>query len=132
MEFIIRDGMSLTPGEKVKVYFNIRKNGFSIVSLDKNNPNKGKVVAYASNVIIKDAIFHLNLNTLAGILEKQCKAVYATVKGVFVAAAEMDNSSHRKGYCNPYKTGKFIDWESGDELKEAEEVYFYDKYFSYR
>lgn len=131
-ELIIREGMSLEIGEKVEVYYNLTKGGFSIVSRDKKNPNKNKVVAYAANVLIKDATFHLNLNKLKQIHDKQRKTVYAVVKGYLVSTNEQQTKEHVKGYCNPYTTGKFINWETKEEIKAAKEVYFYDKFFSYK
>ncbi|WP_079516530.1 hypothetical protein [Rossellomorea marisflavi] len=130
----MRDGATLDPGERVEVYYNIQKGGFSIVALDKRNPMKGKVVAYASNVQVEDAKFCINPNKLAKIKANNRKTVYAVVRGHFVSAEPMDDAAHgyRKGYCNPFKTGKFIDWENGTELHEARGVYFYDKYFSYQ
>ncbi|AMB18819.1 hypothetical protein BH780_gp238 [Bacillus phage Eldridge] len=127
----VREGMSLEAGERVEVYYNIQKGGFSIKAIDKRNPNKGKVVAYASNVFITEATFHLNQNKLSKILEIQRKTVYATVKGTFEHAEAIDNSLHRRGYCNPYKTGKFIDWDTQEQIHEASEVYFYNKFFSF-
>lgn len=121
----VRDGMTLTVGERVEVYYNIQKGGFSILK-------KGKLVAHADYVTIADATFHINENKLARILEINRKTVYATVRGVFVGASESQVAGHRRGYCNPFKTGAFIDFENGSEVTSAKEVYFYDKFFSYR
>jgi len=129
--FVVREGMSLNVGERVEVYYNIQQGGFSIKSIDKSNPNNGKVVAYASNVLIDNASFHLNLNKLKQIHEQQRKTVYATVKGTFCHSEEINNDNHNRGYCNPYTTGKFIDFDSKEELKTASTVYFYEKFFSY-
>jgi len=128
----LREGATLAAGERVEVYYNIQKGGFSVVALDKSNPMKGKVVAYAENVLIENASFHCNQKKLAKIHELQRKTVYAVVRGYFVSAEEIDGSSFKKGYCNPFKTGKFIDWDSKEELHVAAQVYFYDKFFSYK
>jgi hypothetical protein len=130
----LRDGATLDPGERVEVYYNIQKGGFSIVALDKRNPMRGKVVAYASNVLLENAAFHVNKNKLAKIHERNRKTVYAVVRGYFVHAEQIDDAvqGYRRGYCNPFKTGMFVDWEQGNELTTADNVYFYDKYFSYK
>lgn len=131
MNYTLREGKSLSIGEKVEVYYNIHKGGFSIKSLDKSNISKGLVCAYASNLSIINATFHLSIPTLEKIIQRHVKDVYAVVRGTLESIGIMDNSEHKKGYCNPYSTGKFIDWDSKEEIKNAETVYFYDKYFSY-
>jgi hypothetical protein len=50
----LREGMTISENERVEVYFNIHKSGFSIKSIDKRNPNKGKVIGYADHVQLKD------------------------------------------------------------------------------
>lgn len=128
----IKEGMTLNQGERVEVYYNLQQGGFSIKALDKVNPNKGKVVAYAENVLLENCTFNINKKKLDNILDKERKTVYAVVRGYFVNAEGNDNSTHKLGYCNPFKTGKFIDWNSREEITAANEVYFYDKYFSYQ
>lgn len=130
MEFTVKEGMSLRPGDRVEVYYNIQKGGFSIVSLQK--PHYGKVIAYAANVLIENATFHLNLRKLEQIRAMHRKTVYATVKGTFIQASAADVQDHRQGYCNPYTTGRFIDWESKEQVTKASAVYFYDRFFSYK
>ena len=128
---MFREGRTLAKGEKVEVYYNLLKGGFSIVSKDKRNPDRNRVVAYAENVTIVDATFHISERILAQIREKKCKNVYAVVRGTFVDIGENLNPKLRRGYCNPYTTGKFIDWETKEELLTAKEVYFYERFFSY-
>ncbi|MCA1064830.1 hypothetical protein QTG56_24800 (plasmid) [Rossellomorea sp. AcN35-11] len=125
------EGRSIKPGEKVSVHFNIHKGGFSIVSMDKNNPDKGRVCAHSEYVQIEDATFHVSAKTLEKIKKQKRKAVYARVRGIFVSAEKIEANHYHKGYCNPYKTGVFVDYATRDELKEAKNVYFYDKFFSY-
>lgn len=129
--FMVREKATLTEGERVEVYYNLLQGGFSIKSIDKRNPHNGKVVAYSDFVFVENATFHWSLKKLAQIQAKHCKTVYAVVKGTYLHHHTIDNAAHRKGYCNPYVTGKFIDWETKAELKSAEVVYFYDKFFSY-
>lgn len=130
---VVRSDASVSIGERVEVYYNIHKGGFSIKSLDKRNPAKGKVVAHAEHVSIQQATFHISKGTLAQILDTNRKSVYAVVRGTLSSVSNDQNfDGHRKGYCNPFRTGEFVDWDTGKELKEAEEVHFYDKFFSYR
>lgn len=130
--FNLKPGCSLAAGERVEVYYNLQQGGFSIVALDRKNPDYGRVVAYSENVTMIDASFCINQKKLDRIRTINRKTVYATVKGTFLDGLQMDYEGHRKGYCNPYSTGKFIDWESKQEIKAARLVYFYDKFFSYQ
>ncbi|MCP3763677.1 hypothetical protein NLX67_14975 [Domibacillus sp. A3M-37] len=128
------EGATLEKGERIEVYFNIRKGGFSIKSIDKQNPLNGKVIAHTDTLMIEQATFQYSQKTLEKIHAKQQKAVYAVVRGYYVATGDMseETSSFMPGYCNPYTTDHFINWQTKEEIKEADLVYFYDKYFNYK
>lgn len=131
--FNVKEGATLRAGMRVEVYYNIIAGGFSVVSLDSAYPEqRGKVIAYSDFVTLRDAQFCINENKLQRILDINRKTVYAVVRGVFVGAEAQAVAGHRRGYCNPFKTGAFVDWETGATLHDASEVYFYDKFFSYR
>jgi hypothetical protein len=131
-QFTLREGSSLAVGEKVEVYYNLTQGGFSIVSRDKNNPNNGKVLAYAPYVQLENATFHLNLKKLEKIRTINRKTVYAVVRGIYKGAEDIEASDYTKGYCHPFNTGCFINYETGEELTEAKLVHFYDKFFSFK
>lgn len=124
-------GKTLRKGERVEVYYNVHKNMFSIRSLDKRNPDKGRVVAHAKYVMLEGATFHTSEAGLQRILANQKKEVFAKVRGYIVHTDRTLTIDHRLGYCNPYTTGGFVDLDSKAPLTNASEVYFYDKYFSY-
>ncbi|MCK2000832.1 hypothetical protein MZM54_05440 [[Brevibacterium] frigoritolerans] len=128
----LRGEATLTVGEKIEVYYNIHKGGFSILSRDKQNPMKGKVIAHSEFVLIEDATFHINSKKLEQIREMNRKTVYAVVRGVYAGSEQLVSADFHKGYCNPYKTGTFIDWASKEQITKAKHVYFYDKFFSYK
>lgn len=130
--FTLVEGRNVNLFEKVEVYYNLQKGGFSIVSRDKRNPNNGKVVAYSSNVTIQDAEFRVNKNKHAQILERQRKTVYAVIRGTLTSFDTTNLDSYKQGYCNPYVTCGFIDWNSKEELNTAKEVTFYNKNFAYK
>lgn len=125
-------GRSLKLGEKVEVYYNINKGGFSIKSKEKTNAHYNKVVAYAPFIQIKDASFHVGTKTLERVRTRKQKEVYAVVRGILTSFDQLNDIGYRKGYHNPYITDTFIDWETKQELKTAENVYFYEKYFSFK
>ncbi|WP_458368271.1 hypothetical protein [Peribacillus frigoritolerans] len=103
-----------------------------MLSRDKQNPMKGKVIAYSEFVLIEDATFHINSKKLEQIREMNSKTVYAVVRGIYAGSEQLVSADFHKGYCNPYKTGTFIDWASKEQITKAKHVYFYDKFFSYK
>jgi hypothetical protein len=132
VNFETREGSSLSIGEKIECYFNLHKGGFSIVSRDKRNPNNGKVVAYSPFVTIENATFHISLSKLEKIRQENKKTVYAVIRGIYTGHDAIDSSDYTQGYCNPFKTGMFVDFETGQQLEKASAVYFYDKFFSFK
>lgn len=127
----LKEDRTISTGERVEVYYNIQKGGFSIKSLDKQNKDKGKVVAYADNVLIENATFHINEKKLKEIHQRQRKTVYAVIRGYLKDTDKHNQEEFNKGYCNPFKVGNFIDWHTKDVLSRASQVYFYDKFFGY-
>lgn len=125
------EGKGVQIGERVAVYFNLRKGGFSIKSLDDRNPDKGTVVAYSDFVTVVDADFHIKPSGLRHIMKTGHKEVYAMIRGTLVSVDAASPVGHRWGYCNPFTTGDFVDFETGEQLHAAAEVYFYDRHFSY-
>jgi hypothetical protein len=126
------EGRSVNPGEKVEIYFNIQKGGFSIVSRDKSNPNKGRVCAHVSNAQIENATFHINDKKFAAIGEKGKKHVYAIVKGTLVGFDNIGQAGMAPGYCNPQAQKEFINFDTKEIVTKAKIVNFYDRYFSYQ
>lgn len=129
---VLREGASLNVGERVQVYYNLNKGGFSIKSLDKTNPMKGKVIAHAETVLIENASFHASMATLKRIKAKGQKEVYAVIRGFYIGTPEQCTEADKRGYLNPYITENFIDYDTKEELKTADKVFFYDKFFSYK
>ncbi|WLR49574.1 hypothetical protein LC065_20230 (plasmid) [Halobacillus litoralis] len=126
--FTIREGKSLQQGERVEVYYNLHKGGFSIKSLDKNSPDKGKVVAYSSEVKLEGASFHVNENALSKILAENRKRVYAVVRGYYMGnsvQAELDE--HTPVKINPYTCPKFTCKETGNIMDKADSVIFHGR-----
>lgn len=128
----LKAGATLQVGERIEAYYNIQLGGFSIVALDKRNPKKGLVIAHTDYVTLQDATFHINEAKLQRIIQTNRKTVYAVIRGIYTGSEFMLVQGHRKGYCNPFRTGAFIDYEDGSELTVASEVYCYHKFFSYK
>jgi hypothetical protein len=131
MNITLVEGRALAVGERVEVYYNLNKGGYSIKSIDKRNANKGKVVAYADYVTLENATFHASEATLKRILSSKQKSVYAVVRGYLVNIDKQDTNQYKLGYINPYTTGHFIDRDTNKRLNKADTVYFENKLFYY-
>lgn len=131
-QFTLKEGSTLEVGERIECYYNLTEGGFSIVALDKRNPNKGRVVAYSPFVQMENAQFCLNANKLEKILSNNRKTVYAVVRGIYAGCENIDDSTYIKGYCNPFKTASFVNYETGEKLETASKVHFYEKFFSFK
>jgi hypothetical protein len=125
INFTIREGMDLQVGQKVEVYFNIHKGGFSIKSIDKANPNKGRVVAYSGQVELEDCTYHVNENNLKKLLEERRKRVYAVVRGTFKGST-VDTTDREKLSINPYTSPFFTD-SKGSRVHESRSALFTGK-----
>ena len=118
---------SLEVGKKVRVYFNLHTHLFSIVSME--GQYKGKVVAHGNGIAITDAKFKVNKTGQLRVRKIRRKSVHAYVDGIFSGVAEETLS--KKAYYNPYKTDYFIDWESKENVFEADTVVLKDKRVTY-
>jgi hypothetical protein len=132
MNITLVEGRALAVGERVEVYYNLNKGGYSIKSIDKRNPNKGKVVAYADYVTLENATFHASEATLKRILASKQKSVYAVVRGYLVSADKQETTQYKRGYINPYTTGHFINEDTKEQLTTAAQVYFENKRFYFK
>ena len=122
----LRYGKSLSEGERVEVYYNLHKGGFSIKSIDKDNPDRGKVIGYADFVQIKNAKFVVS-KQIHKVREENRKRVCAVVRGEFINALPTKQAGLTPIYFNPYKTDYFIDQTNQKPIADASFVYFYDK-----
>jgi hypothetical protein len=123
---ILVEGRSLCEGEKVEVYYNLHKGGFSIKSLDKRNIDKGRVVAYAPSLTITEATFHVSESRLKSILKRQVREVYAVVRGYYQGVPVQLNNA-QEVYINPYKAPYFTLKETNQIIDAAGTVIFYEK-----
>ncbi|MDK7480933.1 hypothetical protein ACS2BX_26035 [Bacillus cereus group sp. BceL300] len=120
---IVKD-RSLVQGQKVKVYVNLNQQGrFSIV-----DAKSGLVVAYAENVLISQAKFHVGESGRQKILVTQRKRVHAWVTGYFEAADLVcPDQLTNEIYYNPYTHEKFNSTANGEIISQADSVYFVNK-----
>ncbi len=104
---------------KVKVYYNLHKNCYSIVSLEKEN--YGRVIKYENCVPLFDAQFKVSEKGRQRVLREQKKNVHAYVKGTWVSKFVPRGAVKLATY-NPYKYGSFVDATSKKPLAKAKQV----------
>jgi hypothetical protein len=124
IQYQVREGKSLQINERVEVYYNLHKGGFSIKALQ--GEHKGTVVAYSGIVNLSDCEYRVNENALNTILATKRKKVYAVVRGAFKGANKQDTASLEKLSINPYANPFFTDTK-GQRVHESKQAYFTGK-----
>lgn len=85
----------------VKVYFNLRKKCFSI-------QHKGKVIAHADTVKLKNVTYKVSEAGRQRVLKERHKNVHAFLVGEWVHSLSEDFAGIPVTY-NPYKYSSFVD-----------------------
>jgi hypothetical protein len=124
--FVMRKGRNLSLGEKVEVYFNLHKNVFSIKSIDKNNPDRGKVVAYSPVVLLNEVEFKVSEPIRLRINRLGRKEVCAVLRGTFNGSLTVDDITEEI-YFNPYFTKHFTHVRSNQPVSKAKKVFCLEK-----
>ena len=113
---------------RVKVYRNLHKDCFSVVSV-----KTGKVIAHTENIELKNCKFHVQPAGRKKVLEQKRKNVHAYVTGDLVAMSNQvpdtvisDFFELEDAYYNPYKHETFVNYETHEPLHYAKYVYGYN------
>ena len=104
---------------KVKVYYNLHKKCYSIVSLEKEN--YGRVIKHENCVPLFDAQFKVSEKGRQRVLREQKKKVHAYVVGTWVSEF-VPKGVVRLATYNPYKYNSFVDATSKNSLAKAKQV----------
>jgi len=115
---------------KVKVYWNLHKDTFSIVTLDKGE-NYGKVWGYADSLHLVRVNFKVSEAGRQRVLKEKRKNVHAYVVG------ELNSINVSKGWIrgshiryNPYLYQTFVDDEEKPVYKADEAFLFHKQVFA--
>ena len=111
---------------KVKVYYNLHKNCYSIVSLEKEN--YGKVIKHSNCVPLFDAQFKVSEKGRQRVLREQKKNVLAYVVGTWVSEF-VPRLPIKLATYNPYKYSSFVDAHSKKPLAKASQVLLSKRHF---
>jgi hypothetical protein len=109
-------GRFLDTSVPVRVYRNLNKKGV-VYSIQQNK----QVVAYATEVALKDCVCRVNLTALARVRKKKVREVHAWVEGYFT---ELFLLSSKKLSYNPYKHDHFYNIHDGSAVKDASYMLF--------
>jgi hypothetical protein len=104
-------GRSLDPARPVRVYRNLNKRGvvYSIAQ-------KGQVVAYATDIKLKDCTCFVNQKGVERVRLKKVREVHAWVEGY---VTEEESPAKQKMSYNPYKHNHFYNTQDGSPVTEA-------------
>lgn len=111
---------------KVKVYYNLHKKCYSIVSLEKEN--YGKVIKHSNCVPLFDAQFKVSEKGRQRVLSEQKKNVHAYVVGTWVSEF-VPRLPIKLATYNPYKYSSFVDAHSKKPLAKASQVLLSKRHF---
>ena len=111
---------------KVKVYYNLHKNCYSIVSLEKEN--YGRVIKHDNCVPLFDAQFKVSEKGRQRVLREQKKNVHAYVVGTWVSEFVPRGAVKLATY-NPYKYSSLVDATSKNSLAKAKQVLLSKRHF---
>ena len=109
---------------KVKVYYNLHKKCYSIVSLEKES--YGRVIKHSNCVPLFDAQFKVSEKGRQRVLRKKQKNVHAYVVGTWLGHLNdeitISGTPIKSATYNPYKYRSFVDATSEKPLAKAKQV----------
>jgi hypothetical protein len=104
-------GRTISPGQHVRVYYNLRKECFSIL-----DPVSRLVLAHASNVTLDTVQFVVYTTGRQRVRSTKQKNVHAFVEGRFVGFEEIETTGWKVGGYNPYFNDTFVNKFSKEPL----------------
>ena len=104
--------MKAAPGQKVFVYWNIRKKLFSVVDYKTR-----RLIQHTDSIKLKDAVFKVSEVRRRRVIRTKCKNVHAGVVGLVTNMAAV----FLHAYYNPYVNETFVN-ARGEALHTADKV----------
>ena len=138
---ITKEGKKMKEYMKVKVYYNLHKYCYSVVSLEKEN--YGRVIKHENYVPLSDVQFKVSEKGRQRVLREQKKNVHAYVIGKWsidcyngseILCSELQTKdgnikSIKVATYDPYKYSSFIDAHSKKPLTKASRVLLSKRHF---
>jgi hypothetical protein len=109
-------GRGVVQGQRVKVYRNLHRGGYSVVALDGHN--KGLVVAHAGRVVLTDVVFAVSEAGRRRVWREKKKNVHAYAMGRWsraggYASMVIAHKQHPQVFYSPYRNDTFHTLEGG-------------------
>lgn len=119
----------LTQGQRVRVYYNLHKKCYSIISKIEG---RWLLVAHAERVTLHNAKTIVSQAGRNRVLESKRKNVHAYIEGDFYTMSDMIPANMQAMgagslYYNPYEVDCFVDKDSRKEVKTAKLVHMQDR-----
>lgn len=113
--------MAMKQAQKVKAYWNLRRNCWSIMV-------KRKVVGYASTLLMRDVTFKVSEKSRQRVISSKRKNVHAFAEGIIVEQdSEKPYSLTKMITYNPYRFGYFFDKHSLQKVESNKLIYLGNK-----
>lgn len=117
---------TIVQNQKVKVYYNLHKNCFSI-----KDYKTGVVIAHAPSVRLENVQFEVNESGRQRVVRERRKNVHAFVIGNLKFDVESSVNLHNKeAFYNPYVWNMFVN-ENGNYIQSAKSVICMNKKIKY-
>jgi hypothetical protein len=114
----------IVEGQRVFVYYNLHKHVFSIKSLE--GETKGKVIAHAKQVLLKECEFKVSQKGRERVLKKRQKNVHAGVVGKLILSERKYKGNKEVTY-NPYDYSTFVIKENKKPIHKTDYAYLENK-----
>ena len=111
---------------RVKVYYNLHRKMFSVVSLDRYH-RYGRVIRHDTEVRINCATFRVREAGRQRVLREKRKNVHAYVVGEFSYESPYPDPNAQEIIYNPYKYNSFVLRDSEEPVSSARVVWLSGK-----
>ncbi len=111
---------------RVKVYFNLHRKLFSVVSLEAHH-KFGRVIDHVQSIVLDNVAFRVRPAGRARVLREKQKNIHAFVVGT-ISATQDDAPPHAQGVAyNPYLYHTFVLLEGRTPIYGAKKAWLKDK-----
>jgi hypothetical protein len=105
---------------RVKCYWNLHKNTYSVMAME--GENKGRVIRYDNLINLENASFKVSEAGRQRVLRDRVKNVHAFVIGDMVDSPWKESTCDRGVTYNPYMRGEFYERKGGLGVASADRV----------
>lgn len=116
------NGNTLSRGQHIQVYRNLRKATFSI-----RDAKTRLVIAYGTDIMLSNIRMNVQKGGRERVRREKWKNVHAFINGIYEGDKHVDiNKNWELIYYNPFTTETFINKKTGEPIYSASVAYFSD------